>query len=158
MRPNSKPPTAERVAEVERLRQNMPQAMTELPQWLVWKLEHVEGRNGLQKVPYYVNGKKRYGDPGSPGDRAGLVAFDVALERFLNLAGMTGLGFAFLAGDGLIGIDLDKIADEDGVVADHFQSILEACPSYTERSPSGKGLHIITTGKCDSFKHDPIGV
>lgn len=156
--PRATLPAPARLAEVEVLRANMPTAMTALPQWLVWRLEHVEGRNGLQKVPYYCSGQKRRGDPGGAQDRAGLVGFEKALDRFGSMASMTGLGFAFLAGDGLIGIDLDKIADEDGVIANHFQSILEVCPSYTERSPSGKGLHIIVSGQCDSFKHDPIGV
>lgn len=149
---------AARAATVHRLRMNMPQAMTQLPQWLLWRLEHVEGRNGLQKVPYYAGGNKRHGAPGSKEDRQRLVSFDTALQRLERMGGWSGLGFAFLDGDGLIGIDLDHVVNDDGVMPDHFASILESCPSYTERSPSGKGLHIIVAGQCDSFKHDPIGV
>jgi hypothetical protein len=148
---------AEREAAVGRLR-NMPEAMRALPQWLAWKLETVPGRNGLQKVPYYINGKKRRGDPGSAEDRAGLATFDAALARFAGAMHFTGLGFAFLKGDGLVAVDLDHVHDESGAMADHFASILEVCSSYTELSPSGNGLHIILAGDCDSFKHDPIGV
>jgi hypothetical protein len=147
-----------RADQVARLRDNMPAAMRERQQWLMWKLENVPGRNGLQKVPYYLNGQKRFGDLGGEKDRARLATFDVALERFGKIRDATGLGFAFLRGDGLIGVDLDHVHDDDGVMADHFASILEACPSYTERSPSGKGLHIIVGGSCETFKHDPVGV
>jgi hypothetical protein len=151
-------PNPERAALVERLAANMPQAMRERAQWLLWKLEDVPGRNGLQKVPYYANGKKRFGEPGSAEDRRGLVTLDVALQRFQRMPAMTGVGFAFLAGDGLVGIDLDWKGEHEGQPLDHHSQVIDSCDSYTEFSPSGKGVHIIVAGQCDSFKHDSIGV
>ena len=142
---------------VERLRKT-PQAMRALPQWLFWRLEQVEGRNGLQKVPYYVSGSKRFGDLGGPADLLALATFDDALKRFSQAMHFTGVGFAFLKGDGLIGVDLDKMVDEAGVFRPHHAEIIEACGSYTERSPSGKGVHVIVMGETESFKHDPCGV
>ena len=47
-----------RAAQLEKLKL-MPEAMRALPQWLVWKLEEVPGRNGLHKVPYYADGGRR---------------------------------------------------------------------------------------------------
>ncbi len=151
-------PAGGRQALIAQLRANMPEAMTSLKQWLLWRLETVEGRNGLQKIPYYLNGVKRRGELGGEKDRSQLATFERALERLGNLDSMTGLGFAFLEGDGLVGIDLDHVEDDDGVMADRFASILEACPSYTERSPSGRGLHVIAAGACESFKDDGVGV
>lgn len=137
----------------------MPAAMRALPQWLLWRHEEVEGRKGLQKVPYYINGKKRFGDPGGPEDRARLATFDAAVKRLSTAKGFDGLAFAFLAGDGLVAIDLDSTFNADtGEVNQQHLSIVSACSSYTERSPSGTGLHIIAAGQTDSFKHDPVGV
>lgn len=151
---------AERAALAARLRA-MPAAMRERPQWLLWRLEEVEGRKGLQKVPYYTNGTKRRGELGSERDRARLATLDAAVQR-LEATGerFTGVGFAFLEGDGLIGIDLDKTLDaETGELREAHLQVLEACASYTEWSPSGKGLHVIAQGDAvKSFKHDPIGI
>lgn len=147
-----------RAAAVQQLRTGMPAAMRERTQWLLWKLEEVPGRNGLQKVPYYVDGGRRAGELGGEKDRRRLAGFDRALDRFGTMRDAAGLAFAFLKDDGLIAIDLDDVWDADGVMPDRFVHILEACPSFTERSPSGTGLHIIVAGQCDSFKHDPIGV
>lgn len=55
------------------------------------------------------------------------------------------IGFAF-DGSGICGIDLDKCIGEDGTVSDFGKEILNKVRSYTEISPSGKGLHIIA--KC----------
>lgn len=150
---------AERAALVDRLRAHIPNAMRERKQWLLWRLEEVEGRDGLQKVPYYINGRKRFGDLGGDADLLALASFDDALKRFAGAAHFTGVGFAFLENDGLVGIDLDHMFDQEGgEIREHHQAILEACSSYTERSYSGHGLHIITLGHTDSFKHDPCGV
>lgn len=151
-------PQPEREALIERLATSMPQAMRERAQWLLWKLEEIEGRKGLQKVPYYGDGGKRFGDLGSPKDRKRLLSLDAVLQRFRRMPAMTGVGFAFLDGDGLVGIDLDWKTEPDGQPLEHHEAVMQACDSYTEFSPSGKGVHIITAGHCDSFKHDPIGV
>lgn len=137
----------------------MPALMRERKQWLLWRLEEVEGRDGLQKVPYYINGRKRFGDLGGDADLRALATFDDALNRLSGAMHFTGLGFAFLENDGLVGIDLDHMFDQEGgEIRDHHQAIVEACQSYTERSFSGHGLHIIALGRTDSFKHDPCGV
>jgi putative DNA primase/helicase len=139
---------------------NLPAAMRGRAQWLLWRLEEVPGRDGLQKVPYYVSGRKRAGDLGGERDRAALASFDDALRRLGGSMHFTGLGFAFLGpdADGLIAIDLDDTIAADGQMRAHHLEIIDACASYTERSPSGAGVHIIVAGQCDSFKHDGIGV
>jgi len=140
---------------------NLPPAMRERQQWLLWRLEEIPGRDGLQKVPYYCNGAKRKGDLGGADDLARLAPFDAAVQRLAGSLHWSGLGFAFLgAADGLIAIDLDGTVDADTgelLRPEHLQ-IIDACASYTERSPSGTGVHIIVAGQCDSFKHDSVGV
>jgi len=133
--------------------------MRSLPQWLLFKFEKIEGKAKLQKVPYYVNGKKRLGTQGDAADRRALVSFDVAVKRLAGSMHFGGLGFAFLPGDGLIGIDIDGAIDPDtGEISELCSSLIERCASYTERSPSGKGVHIIVGGTTKSFKSNDIGL
>lgn len=137
---------------------NLPPQMRDRPQWLVWRFETFKGDKKPRKVPYYCNGKIRQGTQGDEADRAALSSFDAAV-RTLRRAGYDGIGFAFLPGDGLIGIDLDKAIDADtGEVSDQCRSIIAACASYTELSPSGTGVHIICQGSTESFKSNQVGV
>lgn len=136
----------------------VPAALRELPQWLVWRFEQHEGDKKPRKVPYYATGGKRMGKQGDDADRARLVPFDVAVAA-MERGGHSGLGFAFLPGDGLIGIDLDGVIDpETGEVQERAAGIIKACASFTELSPSGKGVHIYVRGDTKSNKSNDIGV
>lgn len=152
-----------------------PQALRDRPQWLLWRLVQKKGATKPAKLPYYCNGQLRGwprgkpsdGQPteaqpqveqGDPLDRAELVTFDQAVEA-LKSPRWAGVGFAFLPGDGLIGIDLDGAIDlETGEVSERCRRIVQACASYTEFSPSGKGVHIFVEGQTETFKSDAIGV
>lgn len=138
----------------------IPLAMRERKQWLVWRFEQKGGEKKPRKVPYYVSGKRRTGVQGSDVDRDALVDFETAWKAVRESGGkFSGLGFAFLPGDGLIGIDLDgMIAPETGDISERGQNIILACSSYTEFSPSGKGVHIICTGSTETFKSNEVGV
>ncbi|MFV0663134.1 DUF3987 domain-containing protein [Denitromonas sp.] len=136
----------------------IPQALRDRPQWLVWRYERKPGDKKDRKVPYYSHGSRRTGEQGSEADRASLVDYDTALAACAPLQG-TGVGFAFLPGDGLIGIDLDRVRDpSSGALSDRARAIVDACASYTEVSPSGTGLHIYCKGHVDTFKSNVIGI
>lgn len=162
--------------------------MRELPQWLVWKLTPPKTPGGKQgKLPYYVNGEPRGWPSGQPRDefgkviytngkvlptpehpnveqgheldRAALVSFDEAVAVFKRKPAYAGIGFAFLPGDGRIGVDIDGAIDpETGEMSQLCADVMAMCPSYTEVSVSGTGLHIILAGEIDAFKDDPIGL
>ena len=149
-------PTAMTPADLAGL-SNLPLAMRELPQWLLWRFERYAGDKKPRKVPYYVSGRKRRGTQGSAEDRAELKPWDVAMGE-LSRGRFDGLGFAFLPGDGLIGIDIDGAISDDGEVSDRCQAIVAACASYTEYSPSGRGVHIIVRGQTPSFKDNGVGL
>lgn len=140
------------------LAEAIPPALRARPQWLLWRFEQQAGEKKPRKVPYYANGRRRTGEQGCAEDRAALVTLDVAVEALAS-SDRSGIGFAFLPGDGLIGIDLDGVIDGDtGEIGERGSSIIQACQSYTEFSPSGRGVHIIAAGETETFKSNAIGV
>lgn len=140
----------------------IPQELRERPQWLVWRFEPNPNpaKTKPLKVPYWVNGKRRRGAQGDQADRSRLVTLDIALAKLgLPDSPYTGLGFAFLPGDGLIGVDIDKCIDPDtGEFTDMALQAIAGCNSYTEYSPSGTGIHIIVAGATTTFKSNEIGL
>ncbi len=136
----------------------VPSALRERAQWLVWRFEQKDGEPKPRKVPYYAGGGRRVGTQGDDADRKRLVSFDRAFEA-ASAGRHSGLGFAFLPGDGLIGIDLDNCIDaETGAITERAAGIIRSCGSYTEFSPSGKGVHIYSLGQTKSHKSNEIGV
>ena len=55
------------------------------------------------------------------------------------------LGFVF-ADNGIVGIDIDRGYDEEGFITPVAADILKRCGSYTERSKSGRGFHVLIRG------------
>lgn len=166
---------AERRELAERLR-TMPADLTSRPQWLLWKLVDKPGATKPAKVPFYASGQLRgwpHGKPkdgvatadqpqveqGAELDRAHLVTLDQALAQFHRSPAWAGVGFAFLPGDGLIGVDIDGAIDRaTGETSALCAELVERCASYAESSVSGTGVHIILRGHTDKFKSDRIGL
>lgn len=147
----------ETTALLERLRQ-LPLAMRERRQWLLWRFVTKPGKEKPAKMPFYVSGRKRHGEQGSVEDRQELQTFEVALSE-LARGRWDGLGFAFLPGDGMIGVDIDGAVDPDtGEISERCRAIVKACASYTEWSPSRRGVHIICEGETKTFKDNSIGL
>ena len=137
---------------------NIPAELAGRQQWLLWKYEWDEKRSSWLKVPYYPAGGRRAGDQGTDRDRMRLAVLDV-VRRVFERGGWSGIGFAFLPDDGLIGIDIDKQFDaETGEMSARCRGIVEAFNTYTEVSPSGKGLHLYVLGKTQTAKSNDIGV
>lgn len=72
------------------------------------------------------------------------TTFDKALECAKQREGY-GIGIAL--GDGILGIDLDHCIDDAGNVSEFASRIIYRAASYTELSPSGRGVHILMRGK-----------
>lgn len=106
---------------------NIPKELKNIPRWICHK----------DKVPKNPkNGRNLAGDQNKWG-----VSYEDACEA-LKKYKLSGLGFMFLKGDGYCGIDIDHCV-EDGVINEKAEDIIKACKSYTERSYSGTGIHII---------------
>ena len=55
------------------------------------------------------------------------------------------VGFVF-NDNGIVGIDIDDAFDEDGFLSPFAADIIGRCKSYTEKSKSGTGIHILLYG------------
>jgi len=113
----------------------LPDDLRELNQWVLWRREHVSGRE--TKVPYSVRGHRaRTTDPRT------WASFDVALSEWCrNPQRYAGLGFVFVKDGGLVGVDLDDCLDQKGNLKMWARGVVERFfDSYIEISPSGRGL------------------
>ena len=109
---------------------NIPAELRERMQWVVC---------GPDKVPC----NPRTGQRADVTDPSTWGSFNEALNN-----GMRHIGFVFTSGDPYCGIDLDGKTGDEKELALH-QRILAAFPSYTERSASGNGYHIIVRAKVE---------
>ncbi len=136
---------------------NIPESLATRQQWLLWKFEAKAGQKKPGKIPYYVGGGRRTGGQGDDRDRMRLATLAVARRAF-ERGGWTGIGFCLLPGDGLVGIDLDGQLEPDGQWSERCRNIIAACNSFTDISPSGRGVHIIAAGSTHTNKSNDIGV
>lgn len=66
-------------------------------------------------------------------------------KRAVELGEITYPGFVF-NDNGIVGIDIDDGYDQEGFISPLASDIIGVCKSYTERSRSGRGFHILLKG------------
>lgn len=121
----------------------IPQELKQRRQWVVWRF--LPSPNEDTK-PRKVLFTPSTGDIAASDDPATWESFEEAVAAFLR-GGWEGIGYVFIAGDPFAGIDLDGCVDpETGALIPLAQAIAETFDSYTEKSPSGRGVHIIIRG------------
>lgn len=111
-----------------------------IAQWVCWKAIQ-EGEGKPRKAPLDVH-TGRFGSSTDAATWGTLAQAKAARKRYKG----TGVGFVFTKDAGIVGIDLDNCVDEAGEIAGWAQGIIEAVASYTEFSPSGRGVHILAKG------------
>lgn len=116
----------------------IPAELRSLNQWCYWSYED-RGGNKPTKVPYNVSGNLV-----SVTDPSTWCSFDQVYDSF-TAKGYDGIGFIFSDNDPFAFIDLDECSDT--VDMQRQIKIYQEFDSYSEISPSGKGLHIIIKGK-----------
>lgn len=111
---------------------NLPPDITALPQWVcVW--------NG-SKIPMKANERKG----ASSVNPETWCDFETA-QKAVSDGIYDHIGFVF-NNNGIVGIDIDCGFDEDGFLSETSIDIMRACRSYTEKSRSGRGVHILLKG------------
>ena len=113
---------------------NIPEELKELNQWVCARSD--------SKIPM-----KAFVDENpcaSSTNPKTWATFDTAHEA-VSKGGFDYCGFVF-ADNGFVGIDIDTGYDEDGFISPIAADILGHCKSYTEKSKSGRGFHILLRG------------
>lgn len=117
-----------------------------LKQWVGYRLSWDDKRGKSRKIP--VN--PHTGENAKANDAATWGTFDEAMSwalqdaqsKGVQIGQAGGVGFEFGEPAGIMGIDLDAVILEDGTLKPFADEIVRMLDSYTEYSPSGRGLHI----------------
>ena len=113
---------------------NLPSELQKAALFCCWRYDQRKGKP--TKVPYDPMSSA----PAKSNDPATFADFDTACSASRSYSGL-GIGIF----NGVSAIDLDDCITEDGKLTDTAAEIVKLMHSYTEYSPSGKGLHIIFT-------------
>lgn len=111
---------------------NLPKEIKKLNQWVCTR--------GDSKIP-----RRAFTDgAASSTDESTWSSFDMASLSVKN--GYNDyVGFVF-NDNGIVGIDIDDGYDDDGFISPLASDIISKCKSYTEKSKSGRGFHILLYG------------
>src|SRR5215208_1244308 len=123
--------------------ENIPEQLTERPQWVCWRREMRGGKP--TKVPYTPGTERR----ASSTDLLTWRTFEEALTAYeRGEPPHDGIGFVFCSADPFVGIDLDDCRDpKSGHIEPWALKIADRVQEgYVEASPSGTGVHVIVEG------------
>ncbi|MEM1107281.1 MAG: AAA family ATPase [Planctomycetota bacterium] len=119
--------------------ENAPAELRESSNWVAWNLE-----NNRDGKPTKIPKSPQTGREASSTDPATWGTLDDALEHAAT-RGYSGVG-CVLAGDGIVGVDLDDCL-VDGKPTPDAQEIIYRLDTYCEVSPSGTGVKLWIRGK-----------
>ncbi len=115
----------------------LPSELAELPRWVLWRCENRHGKPA--KIPYDA----KSGQKASSTNAATWSEYGAAIASL----DADYKGFGCVIAPPYVGVDLDKCRDpENGQVEPWAQAIIKEVDSYTELSPSGRGVHIWVEG------------
>lgn len=110
-------------------------------QWVCWRTEHRNGKSTKVPLNPYTEEYARADAPDTWSD------FDTAYHQYTAAESVNGIGFMFHETGPYAGVDLDDCRDPGtGTVDDWAVEVMRRLDSYTERSPSGTGFHVIVSG------------
>jgi len=132
---------------------NIPEYVRILPKWVVWRYEQKVGKAKPDKIPYNARTLGR----AMPNIPSTWHTLDEAIHAFTsNLDRFNGIGFMQSDDDNITIIDIDVGKDDFGasLPLNPLQiAVLANLPHcYVERSPSGRGYHIVAGGKVPRSK------
>lgn len=129
--------------------EKIPSDLIALPQWVVWRLTKRDSTKST-KVPYRPKQPKVMADTTKPETWG---TFQEAWAAYKDLYNeLDGVGFVFTEKDDFVGIDFDSHdsatrSPNDQARRDLIFAQAVSVHSYVERSPSGKGFHLIIRGR-----------
>jgi putative DNA primase/helicase len=138
--------------------ENIPNSLKQYSQWVLWKAEYDAELNKWKKVPYNAETGKR----ARSNDSSTWGAFD-KIKAVYDPVKYDGIGFVLSDKDPFVGLDLDGCHDPDSAETELWaDDIIHNINSYTEYSPSGRGIRSIIEaekppGRCRKDKIEIYG-
>jgi putative DNA primase/helicase len=117
----------------------LPNELKARNQWVLWKTITRAGKP--TKVPYDTTGHE-----GDSSDPSRWESYDAVVATYQK-GGYDGIGYTFDPLDPYAGVDLDHCINEDGSIKPKAKEILDRLNSYSEISPSGKGVKVFLKAK-----------
>jgi hypothetical protein len=136
--------------------ENIPDTLKANARWAPWKQVWNEKRQKFDKIPHQAKAPY-YGLSTAKPER--WYSYEQALQAFqANPQLFAGVGYVMTGPHGVVGVDLDDCV-HDNAIADWALDVIKELASYTELSPSGKGLRILAAGAIanDWTNHD-VGI
>ena len=124
--------------------ENIPQELKSYRQWVCWKAKS-KGNGKIDKIPINPhNGRRaRTNNPTTWGSFEEAFKYSQAHKN-----GVVGIGFVLTKDDPYSGIDFDDCIDaETNKMNLQTEAYIDKVFSYTEKTPSDRGIHIIAKGK-----------
>ena len=118
----------------------IPRELTGRAQWVTWRYETREGKP--TKVPH----DPKTGRRASVTNPATWSTFSAAVAAY-DRDTYDGVGYVLTADDPFVGVDIDHCIGDDGQLDPAAAYHVEGLDSYTEITPSGRGLRIFIKGK-----------
>ncbi len=132
----------------------IPELLRQAPRWCLWRAEpRPNGKVG--KVPHQASGAHA-----RTNDRTTWATFDRAIAAYRR-GGFTGIGIVMDAPaadePAITAIDIDGCIDPDGTLTPTAAAIVALLDSYTEISPSGRGLRVFVQGTVPAGSRKRVG-
>lgn len=119
----------------------IPAELKGINQWVAWKLIIENKDSKPKKVPFNPKTDK----PAQTNNPQTWGAYQEAMN-YTQRNNDAGMGFVFKIDTGIVGVDIDNCVNENGELSSTAEEIIKVLNSYTEFSPSGKGVHILLKG------------
>lgn len=127
----------------------IPAEVKAIPHWILWRYVWRPEKAKWTKVPLSAT----TGHTASVTNQAEFTTFATCskcVQDFYKPTVIDGMGFVFGFGTNITGVDFDNVFAQDGQILDHRSvAMANHFNSYTEYSPSGRGLHTLVNAKYD---------
>lgn len=125
------------------LENNVPKLLRDACGWVCWKFGSSNNPRRMEKIPI----DPKIGCRADVNDMTACGTLGEAMDA-CGRFGADGVGYAIVPIDHLVGVDLDKCRDATtGKIAIWAEEVIRDLNSYTEVTPSGKGVRVWVEGK-----------
>lgn len=134
----------------------IPESLKAQARWAPWRAVWNGKRLKYDKIPHRAD-RPDYGISTAKPEQ--WFAYDQALAAFnANPTKFAGIGYVMTGPHGVVGTDLDNCVSGD-VIAPWAADVVDQLAGYTERSPSGKGLRILSFGELPAdWNNHEVGI